>query len=265
MNRRRLLLAALPCLVAPRVGAATEPRERADWARHFDAAQARGTVVVVDTRAGREAAWTHDPRRAGQRFTPASTFKIPHTLFALDAGLVRDEFEKIAWDGVRRPVAAWNADQDLRSAMRNSTVWVYERFAARLGPERETAYLRRIGYGNQKASGAEPFWVEGQLAISAFEQVAMLQALHRNVLPFDIAHQRLVKDLLVNEAGPDWILRAKTGWSGALGWWTGWVERPTGAVFFALNIDTPGRTADLAKRTDIARAILRSIDALPGG
>lgn len=29
--------------------------------------------------------------RAQKRFYPASTYKIPHTLFALDAGLVKDE------------------------------------------------------------------------------------------------------------------------------------------------------------------------------
>jgi beta-lactamase class D len=41
------------------------------------------------------------------------------------------------------------------------------------------------------------------------------------------------------------------------------VEWPTGPVFFALNIDTPRRLDDLAKRQGITRAILRSIGALP--
>jgi beta-lactamase class D len=68
---------------------------------------------------------------------------------------------------------------------------------------------------------------------------------------------------MVNEAGRDWILRAKTGWTGQLGWWVGWVEWPAGPVFFALNIDTPDRQRDLAKRQDITRSILRSIQALP--
>ena len=62
---------------------------------------------------------------------------------------------------------------------------------------------------------------------------------------------------MITEAGRDWILRAKTGWSGRMGWWVGWVEWPTGPVFFALNIDTPNRMADVAKRQDITRSILR--------
>jgi beta-lactamase class D len=95
--------------------------------------------------------------------------------------------------------------------------------------------------------------------------VAFLQRLYRNELPFSVAHQRLVKDVMVTEAGPDWILRAKTGWSGQVAWWVGWVEWPTGPVFFALNIDTPQRMADLPKRQEIVRQVLRSIQALPPG
>ena len=80
--------------------------------------------------------------RAERRYTPASTFKVPHSLFALDAGLLRDEFQVIKWDGVQRRIPAWNADQDLRSAMCHSALWVYERFAKELGEQREAAYLR---------------------------------------------------------------------------------------------------------------------------
>ena len=82
-----------------------------------------------------------------------------------------------------------------------------------------------------------------------------------------VEHQRLVKDIMIVEAGRDWILRAKTGWQArsepGLGWWVGWVERSDGPVFFALNIDMPNSGDDLPKREAITRAILRSIQALP--
>jgi beta-lactamase class D len=42
----------------------------------------------------------------------------------------------------------------------------------------------------------------------------------------------------------------------------GWVETPQGAVFFALNIDTPRRLEDLPKREQIVRAVLRSMELL---
>jgi len=250
--------AALPAIPAP-----AQTRVQPEWARLFDAAQVPGTLVVLDLRGGQASARVHGPVRAALRVSPASTFKIPHSLFALDAGLVRDEFQVFKWDGVQRPVPAWNRDQDLRCAVRDSAVWVFEGFARQLGTAREEDYLKKIGYGNGLATGQTPFWVEGDLAISAHEQIALLHALYRNALPFAREHQRLVKDMLVNEAGSHWILRAKSGWSGRIGWWTGWMELPEGPVFFALNIDTPRRQADLPKRIDIVREALRGIGAWP--
>lgn len=263
MIRRHLIACALSILLAPGALAASPSQERVDWSKFFSDADAHGTIVVVDARSKNDAVFVFDAERANRRYSPASTFKIPHSLFALDAKILRDEFQVIPWDGVKRPIEPWNADQNLRSAMRNSTVWVYERFAQELGDRRETDYMRKIGYGNAVTTGAQPFWVEGDLAISAHEQIAFLRRLYRNALPFRSEHQRLVKDVMINEAGRDWILRAKTGWSGRIGWWVGWVEWPNGPVFFALNIDTPNRLDDLPKRQDITRNILRSIHALP--
>lgn len=236
--------------------------ERPDWASFFDSADASGTIVIIDERKNPETALVFDNNRAETPFTPASTFKIPHALFALDAGIIEDEFQKIPWDGVKRSYPAWNADQDLRSSMRHSAVWVYEEFANKIGIEQEREYLEKTNYGNADPSGAAPFWIDGNLLISAHQQVAFLRNLYRNKLPFPLADQRLVKDIMINEAGKDWIIRAKTGWSGTLGWWVGWVERPDGAVFFALNIDTPNRTQDLPKREGIVRNILSSFEGL---
>lgn len=247
---------------------AMEMQTQPDWAEVFSRFDAQGTMVVLDARNQADTTLVHNPQRAQQRLTPASTFKIPHTLFALDAGLVDDEFQVFVWDGTEHSFAGHNADQDLRSAMRVSAVWVYEGFANALGLARSQQYLRQLDYGNADASSNADtelgaYWVDGNLAISAHEQVAFLQRLYRNALPYAVEHQRLVKDVMVVEADREWILRAKTGWSGSIGWWVGWVEWPTGPVFFALNIDTPNRMDDLAKREQIARAILASLDALP--
>lgn len=233
-----------------------------DLAAVFDAFNATGTIVVVDERAPDNPTLVFNDERAAQRLSPASTFKIPHTLFALDAKSVRDEFQIFEWDGVERSFAAHNQDQDLRSAMRWSAVWVYQQFAEDIGTDRAQNYVKRIDYGNQSVTEGD-YWLNGELTISAHEQIAFLKGLYANELPFAVEYQRLVKDILVVEAGRDWILRAKTGWDGDIGWWVGWVEWPTGPVFFALNIDTPERMDDLAKREDIPREILKAIGALP--
>ncbi len=264
MKTRVLTLLLAMFILGPSSDAEERVREQSDWQKFFAEFNANGTIVVLDERAGAISAWVYDESRAQKRYSPASTFKIPHVLFALDAGAVRDEFQVFRWDGTMRSYEAWNRDQDLRSSMRNSVVWVYQSIAKDIGASRAREYLSKTGYGNADPSGGVAgYWLDGNLRISAHEQISFLRRLYKNELPFRVEHQRLVKDIMIVEAGRDWILRAKTGWEGRMGWWVGWVEWPTGPVFFALNIDTPNGTADLQKREAIARAVLCSIGALP--
>lgn len=165
---------------------------------------------MLDVRQKKEALFVHNAQHAIECFSPASTFKIPHSLFALDAGVLRTEFDVFPWDEICRPAPAWNTDQTLRSAMRHSTAWVYEKFAQQIGQQQALQYLESIDYGNKPVTGDKPFWVEGDLAISAYEQIAFLRKLYANTLPFQVAHQRLVKDVMTNEAGSNWILREKS-------------------------------------------------------
>lgn len=229
--------------------------------KHFR--HAKGAMVVWDERQATLIPHIHNQKRSSEPFPPASTFKIPHTLFALDAGLVLSPSETIAWDGKKRALAAWNQDQTLQSAMQNSTVWVFESFAKQLGEKREQQYLHSIEYGNCNAAGPSPFWIKGQLAINAQEQVQFLHKLYHNNLPFQNKHLEITKQIMFMDRGENWVLRGKTGWTGNLAWWIGWVEQPEGPVFFALNIDTPRGKRDLPHRESIAKSVLRSLNALP--
>jgi len=244
--------------------AKTQQNSHQDLGKYFKKYDAEGTIVVLDKRSKENKSYVYNQKRAEQRYSPASTFKIPHTLFALDEGLVKDEFQMFPWDGVKRGYTPHNQDQNLRSAMRNSAVWVYDIFSEQLGEEKAGSFLKKIAYGNADPVTARgSYWINGKLAISANEQIEFLEKLYKNELPFKVEHQLLVKDIMVTEAKASWILRAKTGWQGKHGWWVGWVEWPTGPVYFALNIDTPDRMKDLYKRQAIVRDILTSIKALP--
>ena len=237
--------------------------EKPEWGKLFTRFETTGTLVVVDERQTPATTLVFNPERASRRYAPASTFKIPHTLFALDAGFVADEFQVFRWDGVKRSFEGHNQDQTLRSAMRNSTLWVFQGFASQIGETRARSYLQAANYGNADPSTSNgDYWVDGNLKISAVEQVAFLRKLFHNTLPFKVEHQRLVKDLIIRQATTDWILRAKSGWEGSFGWWVGWVELEEGAVFFALNMDTPGRLKDLHKREKIVRSVLESMGLL---
>jgi beta-lactamase class D len=79
--------------------------------------------------------------------------------------------------------------------MRHSVVWVYQGIAREIGETKARGYLRRAGYGNVDPSGGvDGYWIDGNLRISAHEQITFLRRLYRNELPFSADHQRLVKD-----------------------------------------------------------------------
>lgn len=249
---------------APLAGSSDNEREMAGWKSIFDKYDTNGTIVIKDFRGVSSKAYVYNKVRSVVRYTPASTFKIPHSLFALDAGVVKDEFQAFKWDGVINEVPTHNQDQTLRSAMRYSALWTYRGFAMEIGERKATEYLQKIKYGNQSSNvKVRDYWVNGGLEVSAVEQVEFLQKLYRNELPFKVEYQLLTKDIMITGAGLDWIIRSKTGLGQQVGWWVGWVELPAGPVFFAVNIDTPNRMADTYKRQAIGREVLMAVGALP--
>ena len=82
------------------------------------------------------------------RVTPASTFKVPHALAALDSGAIDGADTTSKYNGAPVAYESWRRDHTLASAMRNSVVWYFQRLAELLGPAREREYLRRFDYGN---------------------------------------------------------------------------------------------------------------------
>ena len=136
------------------------------------------------------------------RVSPASTFKIPHALAALDAGVLDGPDARIAYDGANQPFEAWRRDHTLRTAIRDSVVWYFQRVAERLGAERERAYLEKFRYGNADAtSGLTTFWLGGSLLISPDEQQRFLLDLFADRLPVERRHMDAVRQLLVQPAG----------------------------------------------------------------
>jgi beta-lactamase class D len=104
MNRIRLIALVALLALGKGIASADTWQERPEWTRYFAEAGIAGTIVVVDERTTPGSQWAHAADRARTRYLPASTFKIPHALFALDAGVVRDEFQVFRWDGERRDI-----------------------------------------------------------------------------------------------------------------------------------------------------------------
>ncbi len=202
----------------------------------------KGTMLI-ESLDGKER-YVYNEARAKMPLIPASTFKIPNTLIALQEGVV-DAQSIIVWDGMERSIKAWNQDQTLSLAFKSSCVWCYQKFARGIGLETYDAYLHKLNYGNAKTGdNVERFWLDGALRISAYEQIAFLKKLYQDELPFAQTHLDTLKAIMVDEQTATYTLRAKTGWAVPKeaehhGWYVGYVEGSKGVYFFATNLLTP--------------------------
>ena len=157
-----------------------------------------GCFLLLDLRG--EAPVRGGAQPCDERTVPASTFKVPHALIALDTGVVTDPDAKVEWDGTRYPhMKAWERDHDLRSAIYESVVWFFQGTARAIGRERMQDYLVALGYGNARVE--EPidrFWLGGgSLEISPDEWLSVLTDLYRDGVARGQDHVPLLREMLV--------------------------------------------------------------------
>lgn len=242
-----------------------------EWQTVFERAGVTGTMVV--RRLGERRTFASDLDDAGRGRPPASTFKLANLLVALETGAVHDLDQVYRWDGVQRPVAAWNVDHTVRDALQVSALPVFQRIARSVGEPRMAAWLTRLGYGNAKISGGiDRFWLDGGLRVTPVQQVEFVERLLLGTLPVSDRSQRLVRDAVpATPAGCDAVIRAKTGWARPngeagpdIGWWVGWVELPREVWMFASVVEGPSDRVRDARR-DAAMAVLERLEVVSRG
>ena len=157
-------------------------------------------VVIYDVSA--ETYWRSDATACATRVSPASTFKIPHALVALETGVITPETLQ-RWDGTKYSNrSSWEKPHTLASAIQNSVLWFFQRTAVKIGPQRMHGFLERFGYGNADTSGPhDQYWINGRLQISADEQVAFLRRFYANDLGIAPKHHDVVKRAMIEPAG----------------------------------------------------------------
>lgn len=222
-------------------------------------------VVVKSLKTGKLD--VYNPQRAALQFLPASTFKIPNTLIALQTHAIRGLHDTIRWDGQHRSVDAWNHDQDLLSAFPYSCVWFYQVLAARIGNDTYLQYLQKLHYGNQlTGTDVTTFWLDGELRISALEQIGFLEKVFLRKLPFEDEHYDLLNRVMLADSTANYRMYAKTGWSARVevetGWYVGWVITPDDVWFFACNLQI-NQESDALFRKELSYRFLRDLHIIP--
>jgi beta-lactamase class D len=270
MRRHTLGLLAAAGVFPSRALANVAPQRsetRLDLARHFAGEGTTGTFVGYNT--DDYLIIVSDKNRSEQALLPASTFKIPLALIALESGVVEDPDKDVfKWDGVKRDVEGWNRDHTLRSAMADSVVPVFQEIARRIGTELMQNYVVLLDYGNHNIGGGiDQFWLTGEMRIDPIQQIDFVDRLRRGALLVSKRSQDLVRDMLPVTKVGDAIIRGKTalldaaGGNPPLGWLVGWAEKGSTQTAFALNLDI-SEPRHVAARMTMAQRCLTDIGAI---
>ena len=216
---------------------------------YFDDLNIKGSITIYDYKNKK---WYYSDKKDSEKRTlPASTFKIPNSLISIEEYAVKDENEVLKRDGVIREFPAHNADTDLKTAFKNSTVWFHREMSRRVGIDKYRKYLKEFNYGNQKLSGIpDYFWLDNTLVISPAEQINFLSGLYDEKYPLSKRTYNIVKNVMIEKKTDSYTLRAKTG-SGLvktldIGWYVGYIETKDNVYFFATRLqqDEPDKNDD---------------------
>lgn len=207
----------------------------------LDSAKVKGTILILDD--AQNTFFSNDFQWSAKGQLPASTFKIPNSLIALETGVVANDSTLFKWDGQERWSKSWEQDLIFKEAFQLSCVPCYQEVARKIGPERMNAYLNRFNYGQMQvdSTNIDLFWLEGASRITPFQQIDFLKRFFEGQLPVSERTYQLMRKIMILEELETYRLSGKTGWStrGEVdnGWFVGFVEKEGNVHYFATNIE----------------------------
>ncbi len=200
-----------------------------------------GSILIYDYK--KNTFYSNDFKWAKTAHLPASTFKIPNSIIALETGIVENDSSISKWDGKERYLKVWEQDLKFKDAFKFSCVPCYQEIARKIGFSRMKSYLKKLDYKgmvfNEKT--IDNFWLEGKSKISQFEQIDFLKRFFFLKLPISKRTSVLMKNIMIAEKTDKYTLSGKTGWGvrqgNNNGWYVGYVEVNNEVFFFATNVE----------------------------
>lgn len=267
-----ILTALSVACASPEVGVQQEKHkpsqtQKLDLQSLLDQKKLEGSMLIYDF--NQQDSFVFNSEDFNTPKTPASTFKILNSLIGLETGVIKDQNFVLKWDKVKRWNNKWNEDHDLETAYKNSTVWYYQELARRVGGKDMKYWLDKVAYGNSDTTGGiDKFWLTGGLRITISQQIDFLKQLHQNKLPFSQRNIDIVKEIMIAEETPTFVIRAKTGWGKEgqtdIGWYIGYVTTKNNVFYFASCVRNKQESDSsfYQDRIDIAREGLKQAGAI---
>ncbi len=235
----------------------------------LDSANLKGAILLYDPQ--KNTYHSNDFEWSKKGRLPASTFKIPNSIIALETGVVKDDSTLFVWDGQKRALKIWEQDLILKEAFQYSCVPCYQEIARKIGVKRMNSYLQQLEYKDMRVdtTNIDLFWLEGDSKISQWQQIDFLNRLYQYKLPVSERSNKIMKNMLLIEDQSSYKLSGKTGWAirdgKNNGWFVGYIEVDQKVYFFATNV-SPKKNFDMASfpaiRKEVTYQALRAMGIL---
>ncbi len=201
----------------------------------------KGSILIYDFTD--KTYYSNDFSWAKTRFIPASTFKIPNSIIALETGVIKNESDVFKWNGEKRWNKKWEQDLTFKDAFQVSCVPCYQEVARKIGVERMKDYLKKLNYKEMifDSSTIDNFWLDGASKITQIQQIQFLKRFYFSELNISKRTETIVKSIMLIEKTEDYTFSGKTGLSVKNdlynGWFVGYFEVKNKVYFFATNLE----------------------------
>jgi len=91
----------------------------------LDSASINGSILFYDLQEDKY--YSNDFEWAKKGQLPASTFKIPNSIIALESGIIKNDSTLLIWNGEKRRNKNWEQDLTFRDALHFSCVPCYQK------------------------------------------------------------------------------------------------------------------------------------------
>lgn len=207
----------------------------------IDSASVNGSILILDNNKSTYYSNNYDWVKSSH--LPASTFKIPNSLIALETGIVKNDSSLLLWNGEKHRFKIWEQDLSFRDAFHFSCVPCYQEIARKVGLTKMKAKLELFNFGEMvvDSNTLSNFWLEGQSRINQYQQIDFLKSFEESELPISKRSENIMKNMMLITKNDSIELRGKTGWSNENninnGWFVGYVKRESNIYYFATNIE----------------------------
>jgi beta-lactamase class D len=227
----------------------TNEVSKPEFGKILDSLKVKGAILIYDVK--NNTFYSNDFAWAKMGIIPASTFKIPNSIIALETGVVKNDSAVFKWNGEKRKFKKWEQDLTFKEAFQASCVPCYQEIARKIGVQRMKTYLKKLNYPGMvfDTLTIDDFWLQGRSKISQMQQIDFLERLYFSKLSISKRTENIMKNIMLIEKTKSYTLNGKTGWGMRNdvdnGWFVGYLEINNLVYFFATNVEMKDATMEV--------------------